>query len=112
METKQPISLADLAERLLALESSQQDMLDTLRTLLPIALTLPTVASDGLDACRRLISAIDAAETLRPRTPGFMLVAQNMLLVLTAEAIMAYPEDTALRRLHDHLRQTLGAAPH
>ena len=101
---QEPIKMSDLAQRIEQLEMQQADLLDTLKFLLPIAISIPASTSTSAEAIKELRAALRALEGTRPRSEDFWHLASAMAVLLSSKAAAQHPDDSEVLAIHSGVR--------
>lgn len=102
--TKNPVSLAELEQRVAQLEQQQQSLLEALKLLLPIAIAIPASTPDSARAIKELRAALAAAEETQPRSEDFWYLASAMAMLLSSKAVVQHPSDPEVAAIHQGIR--------
>lgn len=99
-----PRDLAELSERVQALEAQNASLLETLKLLLPVALTIPATTPNSAEALRSLRDFLAAAEKAAPKSDDFWLLGSAMAMLLSSRALMQHPDDPEVQHIHHGIR--------
>ena len=99
-----PVTITDLAKKIESLELQQQNQLEALKLLLPIAIAIPASTPTSGQAVKELKAALAAIEDTKPRSEDFWYLASAMALLLSSKAAAQHPDDPEVIAIHHGLR--------
>lgn len=103
MKTK-PVSLGELSERIEQLEAQQRALLEALKLLLPMAITIPATTATSAQAIKVLGEALRQSEKTAPQSEDFWYLATAMSLTLSSQALNQHPNDPEVAAIFQGIR--------
>lgn len=94
----------ELEQRIELLEAQQTGLVEVLKLLLPIAISIPSATRDSAEAVKALRAALTAAEETSPRSEDFWYLASAMALLLSSKAAAQHPNDPEVLAIHQGIR--------
>lgn len=94
----------DLKKRIEQIEQAHGALIETLKTLLPIAMAIPASTQDSAQAMKELKAGLAAAEETQPRSQEFWYLASAMAMLLSSKARHQHPDDAEVLRLYQGIR--------
>lgn len=102
--TKSSSNVEQLAKRVDQLESQQASLIEALKLLLPLALSIPASTTGSAHAIKQLQQALVRAEEIQPRSEDFWHLATAMSLTLSSRAVDQHPTDPEVVKIFQGLR--------
>ena len=103
--TTKPISLGELSLRIDKLEAQQTALLEALKLLLPMAITIPSTTTNSAQAVKVLKEALSRSEETAPRSEDFWYLASAMALTMSSQAVEQYPNDPEVVAIFQGIRK-------
>lgn len=97
-------SLESLSRQVEQLGAQQLALIEALKFLLPLAITIPATTSDSAQAVKQLKQALAQAEASEPRSEDFWYLAGAMSLMLSSRALNQHPNDSEVAAIFQGLR--------
>lgn len=99
------ISLDQLSQRVEKLEAQQTALLEALKLLLPMAITIPSTTANSAQAVKVLKQALARSEETAPRSEDFWYLASAMALTMSSQAVEQFPNDPEVVAIFQGIRQ-------
>jgi hypothetical protein len=98
------LTVDNLAKRIEELEERQTALLEALKLLLPIAISIPASTPDSAQAIKELKAGLEAVEGTTPQTEDFWYLASAMAMLLSSKAKAQHPSDAEVIRIYQGIR--------
>ena len=103
--TTEPISLSELSQRIEKLEAQQTELLEALKLLLPMAITIPSTTAKSAQAVKVLRQALAQSEATAPRSEDFWYLASAMASTMSSQAVEQFPNDPEVVAIFQGIRK-------
>lgn len=100
-----PISLSDIVQRVEQLEEQNQSLIEALKFLLPMTISIPATTANSAQAVKALRNDLDTLEQMHERSEIFWLLAASMATLLSNRAMAQHPNDLEVAAIHRGVRQ-------
>lgn len=103
MQTKK-LTINELAQRVEQLEMQQAGLLEVLKSLLPLAIAVPSTTENSAQAIKSLKQALAKREEISPQSEDFWYLASAMALTLSSRAVDQFPNDPEVVAIFQGMR--------